>query len=260
MCRFAGYIGKEPVLLSEILVTPENSLIKQSMEARQGAHHVNADGFGIAWYDLSINNEPAIYKTIQPAWSDQNLQHLSARLKSKCFIAHVRASTVGSISYSNCHPFHYGKYSMAHNGTIYKFDNLKLKLLNFMDPELFLQIKGNTDSEIFFFLVMHYLKHKASSLLEAVKQAFDWLKREQDNGDIDSFARLNIIISDGKQLIATKCVIENDKALSLYYSQSVNSVIIASEPLDEHNSSWIEIPKNYYILAEEGNILEIKEI
>lgn len=260
MCRFAGYIGKESMLLSEVLIKPKNSLITQSMAAKQGAHHINADGFGLAWYDLRVDSNPAIYKTIQPAWNDKNLQHLSAKIQSKCFIAHVRASTVGSVSQSNCHPFYYRNYCMAHNGTIYKFENLKRKLLNFIDEELFLQIKGNTDSEIFFFLVMHYLRHGASSLLDGIKQAFDWLKKEQDNGDIESFSRLNIIISDGKQLIATKCVIENDQALSLYYSENVNSVIIASEPLDDNHTKWVEIPKNHYILVEEGNVIEVKKI
>ena len=66
MCRFVAYLGKRPVLLDSILDAPENSLISQSRHAREGLYGLNADGFGIAWYQHSVDNLPAVFKSILP--------------------------------------------------------------------------------------------------------------------------------------------------------------------------------------------------
>ena len=59
MCRWLVYYGPA-VLLDDLLCRPEHSLIHQSCSApftpyiHQNAarnHHINGDGFGIAWYE-----------------------------------------------------------------------------------------------------------------------------------------------------------------------------------------------------------------
>ena len=144
MCRLVAYFGKEKILIQDLLVTPENSLIKQSHRAREGGHGINADGFGIAWYDFSLDHKPGLFKSIQPAWNDYNLKHLARKISSNCFLAHVRASTVGDVLQSNCHPFAYKEFSMVHNGTIRNFNQYKMQFIEKMGVELFLKIKGNT--------------------------------------------------------------------------------------------------------------------
>ncbi len=52
MCRFAAYLG-EPLLINEVISKPKDSLIKQSSAALESDVTINADGFGIGWYNSS---------------------------------------------------------------------------------------------------------------------------------------------------------------------------------------------------------------
>lgn len=63
MCRLALYWGP-PILISEFVLKPSRSIIKQSYEARErsndsslplhlGYGNLNGDGFGIGWYSHS---------------------------------------------------------------------------------------------------------------------------------------------------------------------------------------------------------------
>ena len=52
MCRWLAYSGPR-ILLSSLILAPENSLIRQSRAALQGASSTNGDGFGIGWYAVT---------------------------------------------------------------------------------------------------------------------------------------------------------------------------------------------------------------
>lgn len=264
MCRFVSYIGKTPLVISQLLDQPVNSLINQSRAARDGSHGINADGFGLAWYDASTGDGPGTFKSTQPAWNDSNLLHLADKIRSTCFLSHVRASTVGDVNFNNCHPFYYKQYSFVHNGTIRQFCKIKRALLNKLDDDLYEEIKGQTDSEHLFFLIMQFLKDNPEhTLAMAVQQAFNWVINQQEKADDGHYARLNIVITDGKQLIATRFVSKGKDPLSLNYSlnntiarpeDTTNagaSVIIASEPLTDYAPSWEELPVNHYLLVDD---------
>jgi len=250
MCRFAVYFGHKKILLNEVLSKPKNSLIKQSYEAREGIHGINADGFGLAWYSLDISPDPGIFKSTHPAWNNNNLIHLSQKIKSSCFLAHVRASTVGDVNQNNCHPFSFEKYSMVHNGTIRNFEKYKKRLVDFIEEDLFLKIKGDTDSECFFFLIMHFLRQK-NNLLSSVKKSIQWVANIQEN--CDGFSRINIVITNGNELMATRFVSKGEKSLSLKYCSKLKehnesaSIILSSESLTDDDKLWQELPENHYI-------------
>jgi len=265
MCRFAAYFGLKEILLDELLVNPKNSLIKQSHEAREGAHGINADGFGVAWYNFEISCYPGIFKSTQPAWNDNNLTHISQKIKSSCFMAHVRASTVGDVNQNNCHPFAFKEYSMVHNGTIRNFDKYKKEMVNKIDEELFLQIRGNTDSECLFFLIITYVR-SGNSLEDSVKKAIAWVTEIQKN--CDGFSRINIVITDGKDLIATRYVSKGETSLSLNYciksnasDKKISSIILSSEALNDNDEVWFEVPENHYICLNRDDMkFKVEEI
>ncbi|MCW4631670.1 hypothetical protein [Marinomonas rhodophyticola] len=71
MCRWMAYQG-EPVYLESLLFKQEHSLIHQSLSARKSEVTVNADGFGLGWYDE--REEHGLYHEVLPAWSDSNLK------------------------------------------------------------------------------------------------------------------------------------------------------------------------------------------
>ena len=157
MCRFVAYLGINPIALARIIDYPSHSLIKQSRRAQLGKHNINADGFGIGWYNHNIDPTAGVFKSTQPAWNDQNLHHIVDKIQSTCFIGHIRASTVGNVDQLNCHPFSFDNLLFAHNGTIKDFAAIKRKLLRSLCDLSYFSIHGETDSEYFFALFHHIL-------------------------------------------------------------------------------------------------------
>ena len=110
MCRLAAYLG-QPLFLEELIAKPRHSLMRQALRAEEAKTVTNGDGFGIGWYGERA--EPAVYREVMPAWSDDNLLSLSQTIASRLFFAHVRAATAGGIARQNCHPFRHGRFQIG---------------------------------------------------------------------------------------------------------------------------------------------------
>ena len=140
MCRWLAYTGS-PVLLKDALYSPAHSLIDQSLHSELGAEATNGDGFGIGWYDEQP--APGVFKSIEPAWNDQNLRELADHVRSAHFFAHIRAAVGSAVQQSNCHPFRYGRWLWMHNGLIADFTAVKRDLVLAVDPSLYKEIIGS---------------------------------------------------------------------------------------------------------------------
>lgn len=232
MCRWLTYLG-DPIYLDELLYEPENSLIHQSLEAREGATITNGDGFGIGWY--GGRETPGLYRETLPAWNDQNLKHLAHQIRSPQFFAHVRASTGTATSRDNCHPFRLGPWLFMHNGVIGGFQQIRRHLENLLPDPLFDCRVGTTDSEVFFLLLA------ANGLEEDPPRAFEKTVAQvmhvmQKAGVTDSF-RMTAALSNGKAFYALRFA---DRGIppSLYWSSQKDSLIVVSEPLDDTADHW----------------------
>ncbi len=263
-------MGKESILLRELLSDPDHSLIKQSKYAKEGTYGINADGLGIGWYDHSIDDTPGLYKSTQPAWNDHNLLHLISKIRSNCFLGHVRSSTVGDVNIFNCHPFSHGNFSFCHNGTIRGFEHIKRKLLGSLSNTYFNCIKGQTDSEHLFALILDILtqskkKITLHDIASAITHSFEKIRHLQNTLTPDDHAKLNVILTNGYHLVATRYTSDNlAEPLSLYYKSNIsssgaNSIYIASEPLND-SSSWQAIPKNHMLLIDSDLNIEINPL
>ncbi|CAI4725237.1 AEL_collapsed_G0046410.mRNA.1.CDS.1 [Saccharomyces cerevisiae] len=163
MCRFLIFKGKQPIRLSHLLTRPAHSIINQSFDSRlrlDRRRPMNGDGFGVAYYPLDTElseDGPCLFKAITPAWNNQNLSTLAEKTKSDLVFAHVRASTYGVLSETNCHPFTYHSLCFMHNGGISNFKGIKRKLLNHIKDEYLNFIQGSTDSECAFALFLDTL-------------------------------------------------------------------------------------------------------
>ena len=153
MCRWLAYSGS-PVLLEDLLFKPENSLVVQSKHSRLGVETINGDGFGVGWY--GARETPGIYHSTEPAWNDRNLRELSAHAAAGRVFAHIRATTGTAVQQTNCHPFRHGRWLWMHNGAIADFPTVKRDLTLAVEPALFPEIEGSTDSELFFFLALTF--------------------------------------------------------------------------------------------------------
>jgi len=129
MCRFTFYTGT-PLRLSELLTEPEHSLINQSFQSEEREEPLNGDGFGLAWY-VDGHTEPALFRSVTPAWSNCNLRELARVTVSHCALAHVRAATQGlQVGEPNCQPFRRRQVAFMHNGDIGGFSSIRRALLD----------------------------------------------------------------------------------------------------------------------------------
>jgi glutamine amidotransferase len=178
MCRWFAYISpEEPCLLSDVLITPSNSIFKQCSEhylpfllphgdeknlhdskdllVRMRNALLNMDGLGIAWYTDASSSyvksveglRPAVYKSQSPPFNDFNFRTLCENTETNCVMAHIRASSGGAVTQVNCHPFVFGRHTFMHNGVVSQFADIKLRLLDMLCHDTLLNIHGTTDSE-----------------------------------------------------------------------------------------------------------------
>ncbi len=275
MCRFLAYKGA-PIIMDKLLYQPYNSLVHQSYHALERRDPVNGDGFGIGWYAPEIDPYPALFVSIRPAWNNRNLRSLAPKIRAGCIMAHVRAAGTGAVTEPNCHPFQYGKFLMMHNGNIQEFLRIKRPLRDVLADEFYLWIKGETDSEHFFALFLHYLmeKHRTGHhyghMMTALEKAIGTLKELLHRQKIDVPFYLNLAITNGACVVATRY--SNDpagNAPTLYYSQggryeciggvcrmrqtdpSEHAVLVVSEKLTEFEEDWHAVPLNHFVVVQE---------
>jgi predicted glutamine amidotransferase len=265
MCRWLAYSGS-PVLLEELLYKPENSLVAQSKHARLGAEPMNGDGFGVGWYgNLST---PGVFHSTKPAWNDRNLRELSAHASAGRFFAHIRASTGTAVQETNCHPFRHGRWLWMHNGLIAEFPKLRRDLSVAIDPMLYPEIEGSTDSEILFYLALTY--GLAREPVEAVERAVGLVEDLARHHGIEHPVQMTIATSDGDTLWAFRYS-SNGRSRSLFHSKEVSalrqqypdnpvlhglsdeSLLVVSEPLGELRGAWQEVPESSVVVAGNGH-------
>lgn len=234
MCRIAAYTGPE-IPLENIIVRPAHSLLEQSQHAAEAKLAVNGDGFGISWY--GADETPGLYRDVLPAWADDNLTNLCCMVRSRLFIAHIRASTVGETSRANCHPFKFGKWSFCHNGQIPHFKTIRRRMLAALPDDLFEAMHGTTDSEmIFLTLLANGLDGDPAAVMRVTLDQIG-------PAGVEGAIKLTCVWSDGQSLYAFRHA-SAGQAPSLYASGVLDNGgrSMASEPLCGVAARWTEIP------------------
>lgn len=252
MCRLAAYMGPD-LLLHRLLQDPSHSLIEQSWAPEEmDEAKLNADGFGFGWY--TADKQPAIYTNTLPIWSDINLAGLGQSLRSRIWLANVRSATPGqALSQTNTQPFLYKHYLYLHNGYLEGFSHgLKQNFFEHLSPEIQAEIQGNTDSEYIFALFKQSLRKLNGSAEQALLEALQTL----DNLLNGAKGLINLIICDGKQIIACRHATNGGACPSLYYSTAhpdyPNASLLASERFasPEH---WQEIAEHSILILSPEN-------
>ncbi len=282
MCRLMAYKGT-PIVIDDLLYKPKNSLITQSINAKEIEEPLNGDGFGIGWYAPEINNEPVTFVSVNPAWNNRNLRNLAPKIKTNCLLAHVRAATVGDVSESNCHPFQYKDFLMAHNGGVEEFGKIKRHLREPLSNELYNWIKGQTDSEhLFAYLLNHLFNNHKTVTPEAVVDSFEHMFRDvkklMAKYEIKEEAYMNMAFTNGEFVVASRYVSDpKQEALTLYHSEGSRfvvengitrlvapkdddgAVLVVSEKLSD-DKDWTMIPPNHFVIVESTLNVRIRPI
>lgn len=97
MCRFLIYKGN-PILMSDMLLKAEQSLIPQSHHANEREEPRNGDGFGVGWYNHKVDAIPCVFTSIQPTWSNRNLFCLTGKISSHGFLRMLELQRLVHIS------------------------------------------------------------------------------------------------------------------------------------------------------------------
>ena len=264
MCRWLAYTGS-PILLKEALYSPAHSLIDQSLHSELGAEATNGDGFGIGWYDEEP--APGVFKSIEPAWNDQNLRELAGHVRSAHFFAHIRAAVGSAVQQSNCHPFRHGRWLWMHNGLIADFATVKRDIVLAVEPSLYREISGHADSEALFFLALSLgLEGDPPS---AVAQAIGMVEDVGHRHGVEYPFQGTIATTDGERMWVFRYSSEHTSR-SLFYSTDIptlrnlyphletlqelsdNTRLIVSEPLGELPGAWNEMPESSYAVVGRG--------
>jgi glutamine amidotransferase len=246
----------QPVLIDELLLKTPHGIIDQSLHARMGAEPTNGDGFGLGWY--GAGDGPALYHSVSPAWSDANLLELASHVESHLFIAHIRAAIGSPVQQTNCHPFRRGKWLFVHNGYLGGFHDTRRELMLAMDPALFADIHGSTDTEVVFGLALTLgLEEDPIAALERTVGLIEMIAARHG---IPDAVQGTFGVTDGATLWAVRyatqgrprtlfATIDADAIRRLYPDNeraqrlSDDDRVIVSEPFNDLPGVWQEIPE-----------------
>jgi predicted glutamine amidotransferase len=136
-----------------------------------------------------------------------------------------------------------------------------------VDPSLYPDVEGSTDSEAFFFLALTFgLQDDPPS---AVEQAVGFIEHVGKNNGIDYPVQMTVATTDGDKVWGFRYSTER-KSRSLFYSTSVDTLraqhpdnpilqlvsdetrLVVSEPLGDLAGAWNEVPESSYGVVQEG--------
>ncbi|MDV3207673.1 MAG: class II glutamine amidotransferase [Rhodococcus ruber] len=268
-----AYSG-EPILVEDLLFKPEHSLIDQSLHSHLGATTTNGDGFGIGWY--GIGSEPALFKSIDPAWNNHNLREIAGQIRTPLLFAHVRAST-GTRRHITQHVRAQLVRSpdaaleellgelesylppLPDNGEILGFREIKRELMMAVDPSLYPDVAGTTDSEVLFFLALTF--GLRDDPFTAVGRAVGMVEKVARDHGIDDPVQMTVATTAGDTIWVFRYSTEG-RTRSLFYSTEVAKLrelhpevemfhrlgidtrFVVSEPLRDLPGAWNEMPES----------------
>lgn len=214
MCRHLGWLG-EPCSIASLVLDPPNALLVQSYAPRRQKHGLmNADGWGIGFYDDGVARR---WRSASPLWGDASFASIAPALRSGCVVAAVRSASVGMpIEATASAPFTDGQWLLSHNGLV---DRAVLPASA--------KAESTNDSALLAALIFDRGLDALGDTIVEIAAA-------------DPEARLNILAANGSRLLATTW---GDTLSAL---RRDDGVVLASEPYDD-DPGWQEIPDRHLV-------------
>ncbi|MFY9489167.1 MAG: class II glutamine amidotransferase, partial [Solirubrobacterales bacterium] len=196
-----GAVAAAPISVRRELLDAVNPLIRQS--------EAHDSGWGMAAYREIGGEAPLIERFATSAYDDKRFG-VATEIEARIFNTHVRRATLGGVAPENTHPFDFGPYSFAHNGTILNYRSLLRKGM----PEP----RGETDSECFFLRLMN--EFDPADPVRSMRGLIATIV------STSTFSGLNFVFSDGIKLYAYRLGV-----FELYWLTRPGMSMVASEML-----------------------------
>ncbi len=222
MCRHLGWLGK-PRSVASLTIDPPYGLLVQSYSPRRQKHGLmNADGWGIGFFD--DDGVVRRWRSATPLWGDASFASLAPVLHSGCVVAAVRSASVGMpIEASASAPFSDGQWLLSHNGLV---DRAVLPASSVAE--------STNDSALLAALIFERGMDALGDTIVEVAAA-------------DPNARLNILAGNGSELRATTW------GDTLFALRRDDGVVLASEPFDD-DEHWQEIPDRHLVTVTDTRV------
>ncbi|HEY8427478.1 MAG TPA: class II glutamine amidotransferase [Sandaracinaceae bacterium] len=201
MGRLLGYMANRPDRLGDVL-DEEHEAIAPPADFRP-------DAWGIGFYQ---GGEVLHKKRPKLDEGPIDWESVARGVRSDCVLIHFRRATVGDFRADNTHPFRMRQWLFAHNGTVEGFTAIRDRLLESMPDFLRRNVRGSTDSEHLFHVLLSFL-HDAGHLdhleaddrvvLAAIRSSialFDRLCAEVGAPE----PSLNFMLTNGRTLYAVR--------------------------------------------------------
>jgi glutamine amidotransferase len=228
LCRHLAWLGA-PRSLGELLLEPAHGLLVQSYAPRRQRHGLmNADGWGAGFYS-DARPEPARWRSNRPLWGDASFASVAPVISSTCVLAAVRSATAGmpldesAVAPFQSAPFQSRPWLLSHNGIV---DRAVL------GPHP--AAESVCDSAQLAAHLFEFGPERAGEFIA-------------DLGRRDPGARLNILLTNGQRVLATRW---HD---TLSVLRTSDGVVVASEPYDD-DSRWEEIADHHLVDVSAGEV------
>jgi len=276
VCRLFGFRSAVPSRAHRSLAEAENALARQSMQ--------HPDGWGIGWF---VEDDAYVVKSANAAHACERFAKAANALSSHTMIVHVRRATVGTIDHLNAHPFRYGRWIFAHNGTIFSFDALRDWVDAGIDEGFQPLILGDTDSERLFYFLLSALADNgvdrsgrrpsdAKTVGHIVRNALAALDEEAQARGLER-PITNILLTDGRVFVAHRAgmplFLSTQKHFCAEFDRcpeptkvcmlaarpdnhKVNHLLVASEPIGSDENRWEPVEDGATVVLDEKFFLE----
>lgn len=150
--RLLGYMANRGDRLSEVLEN-EHTVIRAPATPEPS-------GYGLGFYQGGevLHKKRPLIDGLELDWGQ-----VARDVRTDAAIFHLRRGTVGAFRIDNTHPFRMRSWLFAHNGTIERFEAVQERLLEQLPDFIRRNVRGQTDSEHFFHLILSFL-HDAGQL------------------------------------------------------------------------------------------------
>ncbi len=251
MCRLYAMLASHSMGVQVDLLESSNSLLCQSRcDALKRTH---PDGWGLVTYPSGLVHR---VRSTEPAFMGDGFAMASHRAKSRCVIAHIRLASKGNRKPENCHPFVFGNWSFAHNGTVNAIEVIRQSLVDELPKAMAHAIEGETDSEVLFLWLLNRLRRaktirhdrcvSLSMMLEVLAHSLAEIAvmdaNAQNSPDQPKTTKLTVVLTNGRVMLAS-CLGHPLFWLARKFDADTatdrHSVVLASERLSDE--PWNEL-------------------